>query len=116
MSPQELPSIDNAADQAPIPEPVVAQSLDLEPAEKEEVVTIAVQQSVRTIKVPCSVGAEGYLRRRVDLRLDSQQALVLKQVLMGLESTDAKLKNGRYVNSHGSALQWLLETTNHAGK
>lgn len=64
---------------------------------------------LRTISVPCHEEPHGYISNRIDIRLNGDQATILKAVLLGLDKKRARLKSGRYVTRPAHALQWILE-------
>lgn len=52
---------------------------------------------------------EGYLPRRVDVKLTRPQARTLFAKLRQLEDIGAKTADGRFVASRTQAVQWILE-------
>lgn len=52
---------------------------------------------------------EGYLPRRVDVKLTRAQATILRDKLRELEDTGAKTADGRLVASRRQAVQWIIE-------
>jgi hypothetical protein len=51
----------------------------------------------------------GYVSRRVDVTLSSEQALRLKSINYGLQAMEATLKNGTVVKTNGHVIAWILE-------
>lgn len=76
--------------------------------ETQKTVTRTVASTVLTCSVP-AVETNGYARRRIDLNLSRSQARTLKNIYRGLEEKDARLENGRRIQSPAHAILWLLE-------
>jgi hypothetical protein len=66
--------------------------------------------SIGVIEVPMLHGFQaGFVRRRVDIKLNRDQAANLKSIQLGLEMREAKLLDGRVVNDPVDAIRWMLE-------
>jgi hypothetical protein len=52
---------------------------------------------------------EGYLPRRVDVKLTRAQATILRDKLRHLQDTGAKTADGRFVSNRTQAVQWIIE-------
>lgn len=57
---------------------------------------------------PASV-VEGYVPRRVDVKMTRAQAVILRDKLRHLQDTGAKTADGRFVSNRTQAVQWILE-------
>lgn len=55
------------------------------------------------------VVTEGYLPRRVDVKLTRAQATILRDKLRHLQDTGAKTAEGRFVSNWTQAVQWIIE-------
>lgn len=53
--------------------------------------------------------AEGYLPRRVDVKLSRKHAAILRDKLRTLEDAGAKLEDGTFVSDRTKAVLWILE-------
>ena len=62
-----------------------------------------------TVDVPFLNWETGFIRRRLDCSLTHEQARKLKGIQLGLETREARLQNGKYVNNSVDALRWILE-------
>lgn len=69
-----------------------------------EVIVTNVKLDIPTIQTPL-----GYCSRRVDTKLNTEQAERLKSIKFGLQASNAKLKNGVIVRTDGHVLAWILE-------
>jgi hypothetical protein len=52
---------------------------------------------------------EGYIPRRVDVKLTRAQAVILRDKLRHLQDSGAKTADGRFVGNRTQAVQWILE-------
>ena len=52
---------------------------------------------------------EGYIPRRVDVKLTRSQAVILRDKLRLLQDSGAKTADGRFIASRAQAIQWILE-------
>lgn len=52
---------------------------------------------------------EGYIPRRVDVKLTRAQAVILRDKLRQLQDSGAKTADGRFVANRTHAVQWILE-------
>ena len=52
---------------------------------------------------------EGYVSRRVDVKLTRAQAVILRDKLRHLQDSGAKTADGRFVANRTQAVQWILE-------
>jgi hypothetical protein len=52
---------------------------------------------------------EGYVSRRVDVKLTRSQAIKLRDKTRQLQDSGAKTSDGRYVTNRTQAVQWILE-------
>ena len=62
----------------------------------------------KSITAPVMQGS-GYAQRRLDVVLDEESSNSLRDLLQGLQQSDAKLKNGKTVTRSGDAVRWVLE-------
>lgn len=64
-----------------------------------------------SVQVPIVRGLSktAYASRRVDITMSDEQAQVLRAITAGLRHHEAKLSDGRYVETAGHAVKWLLE-------
>lgn len=58
--------------------------------------------------VPASV-TEGYVPRRVDVKMTRAQAVILRDKLRLLQDSGATTVDGRFITSRTQAIQWILE-------
>jgi len=65
--------------------------------------------TIVSVSVPSFEWQTGYVRRKLDVALSTDQAVVLKSMQLGLEKQEARLKNGRYVANPVDAIRWMLE-------
>lgn len=61
-----------------------------------------------TINAPLLV-LSGYAMRRLDVRLNSNEADGWKAMAMGLEREEARLKDGKYIRTATDAVRWVGE-------
>lgn len=54
---------------------------------------------------------EGYVPRRVDVKMTRAQAIILQDKLRHLQDTGAKTADGRFVSNRTQAVQWLIENS-----
>ena len=98
----ELPTIVKQTATAPevitAPEPIA-----------EACVTSTISVGVVTVTAPTMEWESGYVRRKLDVALNSTQAAKLKAIQLGLEQKEAQLENGKYVANPVDAIRWLLE-------
>lgn len=52
---------------------------------------------------------EGYVSRRVDVKLTRAQAVILRDKLRHLQDSGAKTADGRFVANRTQAVQWIIE-------
>lgn len=52
---------------------------------------------------------EGYIPRNVDLRMNLEQARIVKEKLRALQDVGAKTRDGRYVDCRAQVLRWVIE-------
>lgn len=52
---------------------------------------------------------EGFVPRRVDVKLTRAQAVILRDKLRHLQDSGAKTADGRFVANRTQAVQWLIE-------
>ena len=52
---------------------------------------------------------EGYVRRRVDVKMPYAYALILHEKLRRLQDVGARLADGTEVSDHTKAVLWILE-------
>ena len=69
-----------------------------------EVIVTDVMLELPTVETPL-----GYVTRRVDTKLNTDQATRLKSIKFGLQARNARLKNGVPVKTDGHVLAWILE-------
>lgn len=62
-----------------------------------------------TIDQQSVVQVEGYVPRRVDVKLTRAQAVILRDKLRHLQDSGAKTADGRFVGNRTQAVQWILE-------
>lgn len=62
-----------------------------------------------TIVAPTLSWQTGFVRKKLDVALNSTQAQTLKGIQLGLEKQEAQLANGRYVANAVDAIRWMLE-------
>ena len=62
----------------------------------------------KTLTAPVMKGS-GYAQKRLDVVLSEESANALRDLLNGLQQSNAKLASGRTVNRSGDALRWVLE-------
>jgi len=55
------------------------------------------------------VASEGYVSRRVDVKLSRDAALKLRDKTRQLQDTGAKTADGRFVTNKTQAIQWIFE-------
>ena len=53
--------------------------------------------------------AEGYLSRRLDLKMGRKHAVILRDKLRLLEDSAAQLEDGTFVSDRTKAMLWILE-------
>ena len=53
---------------------------------------------------------EGYVSRRVDVKLTRAQAVILRDKLRHLQDSGAKTADGRFVANRTQAVQWIIES------
>lgn len=53
--------------------------------------------------------SEGYVPRRVDVKMTRAQAIILRDKLRQLQDSGAKTADGRFVSNRTQAVQWILE-------
>ena len=51
----------------------------------------------------------GFVKRRIEAKLSTDQAMALKGLKLGLEAADARLKDGSRVRHASDAIRWMLE-------
>jgi hypothetical protein len=79
-------------------------SVDDSPAAKQS----APVERKQVIEAPTTV-TEGYLPRRVDVKLTRDQARILRDKVRLLQDTGATTADGRFVSNRTQAVQWILE-------
>jgi len=99
-----LPSIENIK-----PGMEVKLSVDETITSFTETVPIEPDCTIVSVSVPSFEWQTGYVRRKLDVALSTDQAAVLKSMQLGLEKQEARLKNGRYVANPVDAIRWVLE-------
>lgn len=52
---------------------------------------------------------EGYLPRRVDVKLTKAQAAILRDKFRKLQDSGAKTADGRFVTNRMQAVRWIIE-------
>ena len=52
---------------------------------------------------------EGFVPRRVDVKLTRAQAVILRDKLRHLQDSGAKTADGRFVANRTQAVQWIIE-------
>jgi hypothetical protein len=52
---------------------------------------------------------EGYVSRRVDVKMTRTQAGILRDKLRTLQDSGAKTADGRFVDNKADAVRWILE-------
>ncbi len=62
----------------------------------------------KSLTAPIMQGS-GYAQRRLDVILDEATGNSLRDLLNGLQQSDAKLGNGKTVTRSGDAVRWVLE-------
>jgi len=63
-----------------------------------------------TMTVPVArMQVNGFIRRRIDLRLSRRQADSLKRIMLALQTQDARLADRRPVKNVTDALRWMLD-------
>ena len=80
-------------------------------AEKQAKANVLVYElSDASVSMPWMLGdMSGYQRRRLDIRLSSEQADSVNRIYRALEYQGAALENGMNVKSVNSAVQWMIE-------
>jgi hypothetical protein len=86
MAKQNLPSIDGTATQQP------KQQQDLKPQKQEHAPIV-----------------EGYLPRRVDVKMPRHHAKILRDKLRQLQDAGARLADGTMVSDRTKAVLWIIE-------
>lgn len=61
------------------------------------------------LELPTVPPPAGYVTRRVDVKLNTDQATRLKSIKYGLQAREARLKNGVIVRTEGHVVAWILE-------
>lgn len=83
------------------------------PQKSEEDIVATVEKEVAIVLVsidfPMAKESVGYTRRRHDLKLNGNQAAVLRKLALGLGESGARLADGKFVESGNDALRWMLE-------
>lgn len=51
----------------------------------------------------------GFVKRRIEVKLTTEQAMALKGLKLGLEAHDATLRDGSRVKHTSDAIRWVLE-------
>ena len=74
-----------------------------ESIENRETVSIPMRE------VPQKREHEGYIPRRVDVKLTRSQAVILRDKLRLLQDSGATTADGRFISSRTQAIQWILE-------
>lgn len=88
MAKQSLPSVDG-------------------PATSREYVQA--KEPTESVTTEASVYSEGYVSRRVDVKLTRSQAIKLRDKTRQLQDTGAKTADGRFVANRTQAVQWIIE-------
>lgn len=112
-----LPSTGNLPSVADLPSvgamtegdvPVVKDTPVQLPFDRPEVDSAGMTTGV--IEVPVATWLHvGFVRRRVNLNLNREQAEKLKAIQLGLEMREARLIDGRVVNDSCDVIRWMLE-------
>ena len=63
-------------------------------------------QPKKTEAAPLS---EGYIPRNVDVRMNRQQATILRDKMRLLQDVGAKTADGKYVTNRAQVVRWILE-------
>ena len=58
---------------------------------------------------PSESSIEGYVSRRVDVKLSRAAAIKLRDKTRQLQDSGAKTADGRYVTNRTQAMQWIME-------
>lgn len=83
---------------------------DLPSVDNQEKSSVSVQQKKQhTQSTADVVVSEGYVSRRVDVKLTRRQAVSLRDRLRSLQDSGARLSNGQYVTKKVNVIQWMLE-------
>ena len=71
----------------------------------------AIQQDIDSVRGGdiITTQAEGYVSRRVDIKLSRDAALKLRDKTRQLQDTGAKTADGRFVTNKTQAIQWIFE-------
>ena len=64
-------------------------------------------EQIVTLELPVAV-TDGYVGRRLDLRMSMPEAVAYRRVFDGLRAEHATLPNGRHVDREPDALRWIL--------
>jgi hypothetical protein len=62
-----------------------------------------------TIDAQAAGQVEGFVPRRVDVKLTRAQAVILRDKLRHLQDSGAKTADGRFVANRTQAVQWIIE-------
>lgn len=62
----------------------------------------------RQLPEPAPV-TEGYIPRNVDVRMNRQQATILRDKVRILQDSGARTADGRHVTNRAQAVRWILE-------
>lgn len=73
-----------------------------------ESMLVAAGPEVRTLAVPVEL-TDNYATRRLDIRLSPAHAETLRAVQDGLNRSNARLRDGKHVESSRHAVLWILE-------
>lgn len=65
-----------------------------------------------TIEIPVRE-TDGYIGRRLDLRMTLGEAVAARRVFDGLQAQHARLPNGHHVDRPPDAIRWILNKIYH---
>jgi hypothetical protein len=70
---------------------------------------VQAKEPAESVTTETSVYHEGYVSRRVDVKLTRSQAIKLRDKTRQLQDTGAKTADGRFVANRTQAVQWIIE-------
>lgn len=78
----------------------------VEPKNRNRMQESAPTKTVEPVKQP---EPEGYVSRKVDVKMTRQQAEILRDKLRKLQDSGAKTADGVFVTNKSQAVRWILE-------
>ena len=85
------------------------QTATTQEAEKKRMLQLSTPEKFPVIRNLPLIQAGIYVTRHVDLQLSQEQAENMRRLFDWLNEGNARLKNGRHIDSVSDCVRWLLE-------